>query len=128
MPTAVVQALKSRRELQEEDESKAKEYWQGEAAGSGLVFTTRYGTPVNDRNLARDFREVVCAKAVVGKWDLHECRHTFATLSLLAGVPIEQVARMLGHSDIKVTANTYAHVLPRHLESAVTALDDILGA
>ena len=41
----------------------------------------------------------------------HKLRHTFATLMLEAGVPIEKVSKWLGHSDIRITLKYYAHVL-----------------
>lgn len=40
----------------------------------------------------------------------HTARHTFATLALANGVSIENVAKMLGHSDTKMTRH-YAKVL-----------------
>ena len=40
----------------------------------------------------------------------HTARHTFATYALANGVSIENVAKMLGHSDTKMTRH-YAHVL-----------------
>lgn len=40
----------------------------------------------------------------------HTARHTFATLTLANGVSIESVAKMLGHSDTKMTRH-YARVL-----------------
>ena len=40
----------------------------------------------------------------------------------MAGVPIEQIARMLGHSDPRVTWRTYAKYAPDYLRAAVAAL------
>lgn len=40
----------------------------------------------------------------------HTARHTFATLMLANGVSIENVAKMLGHSDTKMTRH-YAQIL-----------------
>ena len=40
----------------------------------------------------------------------HVARHSFATLSLSHDIPIEKVARMLGHKDVKTT-QIYAKVL-----------------
>ena len=40
----------------------------------------------------------------------HSFRHTFATNFSRAGVPIEQTAKLLGHSDIKVTEQYYLAV------------------
>lgn len=46
---------------------------------------------------------------------LHQARHSFASLiTLEAGVPIETISRMLGHSDISTT-QVYARVSPKKL-------------
>lgn len=45
----------------------------------------------------------------------HVSRHSFASLvTLEAGVPIETISRMLGHSDIRMT-QVYARVSPKKL-------------
>lgn len=44
----------------------------------------------------------------------HVARHSFATLSLSHHVPIENVARMLGHTDIRTT-QIYAKVLKKNI-------------
>jgi len=49
----------------------------------------------------------------------HDLRHTFATLMLQLGVNTKIVAEILGHSDIKLTADTYSHVLPTMQENAM---------
>lgn len=52
----------------------------------------------------------------------HDLRHTHATQLLRAGVNVKVVSERLGHGDVSVTLETYAHVLPDMQESAVTAL------
>ena len=37
----------------------------------------------------------------------HSARHTFGTMLSAAGVPAEDIQRMMGHADYSVTANTY---------------------
>lgn len=51
----------------------------------------------------------------------HVARHSFATLALAHDVPIENVARMLGHEDIRTT-QIYAKVLRTTIERHATAL------
>jgi len=43
---------------------------------------------------------------------LHDLRHTAATLLLVQDVNAKLVAGMLGHSDTRLTQDTYQHVVP----------------
>lgn len=45
----------------------------------------------------------------------HLARHTFATMSLSKGVPIESVSKMLGHTNIKTT-QIYARITNKKIE------------
>lgn len=56
---------------------------------------------------------------------IHDFRHTHATLLVNEGINIQEIARRLGHSDIKMTWNTYAHLYPREEERAVKVLNKI---
>lgn len=58
----------------------------------------------------------------------NEMRHTFATLALERGVPIETVSKLLGHADITITLRYYAKFTRRKLESDVALLDNITKA
>ncbi|TPG88005.1 hypothetical protein EEL32_10920 [Brevibacillus laterosporus] len=42
----------------------------------------------------------------------HDLRHTHATLLLQIGENPKVVSERLGHADVNITLNTYAHVLP----------------
>lgn len=57
------------------------------------------------------FRRVTTA-AGVSRIRFHDMRHTFASLMLEAGVPMFKVSQWLGHSDIRITQETYAHLAP----------------
>jgi integrase len=43
---------------------------------------------------------------------LHECRHTFASLLIAAGVNAKTVSVALGHANIAITMDVYGHLLP----------------
>jgi integrase len=48
--------------------------------------------------------------------------------SFAAGIPARAIMEVLGHSEIGVTMNTYAHVLPQLREEAADAIDALFGA
>ncbi|MED3613984.1 tyrosine-type recombinase/integrase [Bacillus wiedmannii] len=52
-------------------------------------------------------------KATVPKIRFHDLRHTHATLLLAKGVNVKLISERLGHSNIKITLDTYSHILPK---------------
>ena len=58
-------------------------------------------------NFGRAFRTLCKRVGIVGRPSLHRMRDTFAVESLNAGVPIEIVSRLLGHTSTKVTHKHY---------------------
>jgi integrase len=54
-------------------------------------------------------------------------RHTFASFSIAAGVPLFELSRFIGTS-VEQIGRTYGHLLPDSLERARTALDSFLAA
>ncbi|MDP8930709.1 MAG: site-specific integrase [Actinomycetota bacterium] len=110
-----VAVLRARRRAQAVD----KLAWPGEWANEwGLVFTREDGRWINPMQYTDKFRKLVEASDLP-RITLHDLRHTHATLMLQAGVPVKVVADRLGHADISMTLNTYAHVLPAMDEQAV---------
>jgi len=57
---------------------------------------------------------------------LHDLRHSFATYLLKLGTHPKIVAEILGHSSIRITLDTYSHVIPTMQEEAINKLDDLL--
>ncbi|GAB4452772.1 MAG: hypothetical protein OHK0036_14850 [Bacteroidia bacterium] len=65
-----------------------------------------YSNQVTNRHL-----KVIAEKSGINKpITFHSARHTFATVSIELGIPIEVISKILGHSDIKVT-QVYAKIL-----------------
>ena len=56
-------------------------------------------------------------EAGIGDVRLHDLRHTVASQAAMNGVPLPVVARLLGHSDVRMTMR-YAHVGDREIEAA----------
>ena len=53
----------------------------------------------------------------------HILRHTAASWMAMAGVPMFEISRYLGHSDTRVTERRYAKLSPEYLRKAAKALD-----
>ena len=87
------------------------------------VFSSKVGTKLEKRNLARAFY-IAMEKANVSNFRFHDLRHTFATRLTQAGIDLYKVAKLLGHKDIRVTQR-YAHHFPESLRDGVEILDRI---
>ncbi|MEM1346561.1 MAG: site-specific integrase [Pseudomonadota bacterium] len=53
----------------------------------------------------------------------HVLRHTAAVHLAAAGVPMQKIAQMLGHSNTSVTERTYARFAPDHMREEAAVLD-----
>ncbi|MEB2584696.1 tyrosine-type recombinase/integrase [Bacillus cereus] len=76
-----------------------------------LVVCTEFGTPTHKSNIRRVFKSII-KKADIPKIRFHDMRHTHATLLLLQGVNPKIVSERLGHADVRITLDTYSHLLP----------------
>ena len=54
--------------------------------------------------------------------NFHALRHTYATRCIEQNVDIKSVSEMLGHSDVRITLQTYVHVSLRHKQQAVQSI------
>lgn len=78
--------------------------------------------------ISNGLRFVVTCLLMVALWVLfHTARHSYATSVCLAnGVSIENVAKMLGHSNIKMTQH-YARVLDSSILKDMNNVRDVLS-
>jgi integrase len=90
-----------------------------------LIFTSTIGTPIDHRNLFREFKDLL-KEAGLPNIRFHDLRHTAATLMLQQNIHPKVVQERLGHSDISLTLNTYSHVLPGMQEEAAEKMDTLL--
>jgi integrase len=63
----------------------------------------------------------VLKAAAVGSFQFHDLRHTFASKLVRAGVDLNTVRELLGHTSIAMTLR-YAHLAPQHRAAAVEML------
>ena len=82
-----------------------------------LVFTTVTGGPLEPTHVRKMFSRLTTA-AGLGHWHPHELRHSAASISSAAGVPLERIADVLGHDGTRMTALVYRHVICPTIGSA----------
>jgi integrase len=58
----------------------------------------------------------------------HECRHTFASLMIAAGVNAKALSTYMGHANISITLDRYGHLMPGSEDEAAALLDGYLTA
>jgi integrase len=57
----------------------------------------------------------------------HECRHTFASFMIAAGVNAKALSIYMGHSSVTITFDRYGHLMPGNEAEAASLLDAYLG-
>lgn len=76
-----------------------------------LVVCSEVGTPTNKSNIRRFFNAQI-ERVGLPKIRFHDTRPTHATLLLLQGVNPKIVSERLGHADVRISLDTYSHLLP----------------
>jgi hypothetical protein len=69
------------------------------------------------------FKAVLKAAGLPGHYSFHSLRHSFASIHLSEGTPIQWVSQQLGHADIRTTYTVYGRWLKAKAEGASDALD-----
>jgi integrase len=91
--------------------------WQKQSGGA-VVFPGRNGNTLDNVNKSW---HAVLDTAGIKNFRWHDTRHHFASWLVMAGVDLNTVRDLLGHSDMKMTLR-YAHLAPEHKASAVAKL------
>jgi integrase len=89
-------------------------------ANGSYVFGTKDGKPRHN-NILRELKRAA-KRAGIEDITIHMLRHTFASHLVMAGVDLQTVQKLLGHSSITTTM-IYAHLAPDHLKSAIEKID-----
>ncbi len=121
LPDICVTSLRLRRAEEDEAKAAAGPAWQG----SKLVFTTRYGTPVEPRNFNRSW-DARIMKAGIRKITVHDGRRTCATLLVDLDVHPRQVMQILRHAEFSVTMEIYAQSSSKATRDALKRLGESL--
>jgi integrase len=123
MPEMVAEALTAHRAAcppltQTVDQVQGKPVHDAE-----LIFTRPDERPITGGDLARVFAKVRTTVDLPGV-RFHDLRHTYASLQIAAGTSLTALQERMGHGSIKVTSDTYGHLLPEEDDRTRTAIDN----
>jgi integrase len=104
------------------------------ADAEGLVFARASLAGTVRGNATAPFSDQTVGRRAAAAWQragleplgMHEARHAFASSLLAAGVPMQVVSKLMGHTTIQVTLDLYGHLLPNGRRDALRRLDDFL--
>jgi integrase len=124
LPARCIEALRKQRAQQATDRLAADD-WQD----SDLVFTTAVGTAMDAANVRRDLRRALAMVPGIdpGEWTPRELRHSFVSVLSDAGIPVEQIAQLVGHRGTSVTELVYRHQLRPVIQTGATVMDRLFA-
>jgi integrase len=121
LPGFCVEVLHAHRELQAEQKARADRWDEKD-----LVFTSQVGTELDAANVRRAFRSAAKAAGLIdAEWTPRELRHSFVSLLSSAGMPIEEISHLVGHSSTNVTERIYRKELRPVLTRGARAMDGL---
>jgi integrase len=95
-----------------------------ESIDGEFVFPSKAGTVLDITNLVpRDFLPLL-KRVGLRRIRFHDLRHTFGSLLIEAGAPLTYVRDQMGHSSIKLTVDTYGHMVPGSNVRYIDRLDN----
>jgi site-specific recombinase XerD len=93
------------------------------------VFCTKNGTPLSAENVRRDFRKVLDRAGLVGTdWTPRELRRSFVSLLSAHDLPLENISRLVGHTDTIVKETVYRKQIRPLMQEGARAMDAIFPA
>lgn len=118
LSASTIAALTVQRDRQTFWRRDAKDRWND----LDLVFSSTTGTPLDHSNLTRRLHKLLRA-ADLPQMGWHGLRHSAASLLAAQRVPMRLIMEQLGHSQMSLTSDLYAHIAPSMLEGNADALE-----
>lgn len=97
---------------------------------SGQIFT-RNDKLITTCQVNEQYKRVlrkydIIDNSVDGRVDLHSLRHTYATRCIEANMPAKVLQTLLGHTDIKITLNTYCDAFDNFQTKAIEQVTEYM--
>ena len=92
---------------------------------SDYILSTKTNNMVDIRSYQRTF-ESILNKCGIKHYNFHCLRHTFATRALELGMDIKTLSEILGHTNVAITLNRYAHSLLEYKIQEMNKISSLL--
>jgi integrase len=92
-----------------------------------LIFVRADGSPWGRSAQTTPMMEACAAARIAPPTGFHGLRHTWASLAIMAGLPLMVAAKNLGHRDTRMCEAHYAHLSQSHVADAVRAHTPTFG-
>ena len=122
LATATIEVLKNHKQIIETMMQEKGSGWED----NDLVFPSAFGKPL-EASVDYSRWHTVLDQCGLTRRSLHNARHTAGTLLYENNVGIETIRRILGHSSVLLTSNTYVHNAEKPLREAATTIDSFLS-
>jgi len=99
---------------------------QRQERNQGYLFVSLVGTPLLPHSVIDTFKRLT-KDAGVPPSRFHDLRHTWATLHLIAGTNPKMVQDLRGHSTIRLTLDTYSHIMLKAHNETAERMNRLLG-
>ncbi|EDN9946183.1 tyrosine-type recombinase/integrase [Listeria monocytogenes] len=129
-PTGLMEEIKELAKEKQKNKDKLGLLWKGTKDLDGktviLIFSHDDGTPFTPASVTRMFNRFLEKEENndLTKISFHDLRHSAASFLLEQGINVKVIQNILGHSDIKVTLNTYAHITEDGYSEAAKTFDN----
>jgi integrase len=123
LPRAAAESLREHHSRQAGEKLAAGSLWKDH----GLVFATRLGTQLDAGNVRRQFKAICKAAGIGEDWTPRELRTSFVSLLSASGVPVEEIARLAGHSSSRTTEVIYRREIRPVLVKGAEVMDRLFG-
>lgn len=110
-------------ELIKKDQENNKLLFGSEYVKNDYIFGWQDGRPYTPDYITRRFQTLL-KKYNLPKIRFHDLRHSCASLLIANGFTLKDIQEWLGHSDIRVTANIYAHLDTERKKNIATSMSN----
>jgi integrase len=105
--------------------------FEGQSAGrvgDQRIFVKADGTAWGKSHQHRPLKAACERAKILPSLDFHSLRHSWASLSIMAGAPLLVVAQNLGHADTRMVERHYGHLAQSYVAETIRRTAPTFGA